>query len=417
MAHPSLARLTRFILPPQPIPEAYRLTFLHLFFDLAWIGVLSGTTVAFLSVYAARLGATNDQIGFLSAAPAIINLLFAIPSGNWMKRWRLGEVVFWSSALARIFYLLFAFLPLFLKPTSQIWMIIVITLIMTIPLTFLNVSFNALMIEAVPPQWRAFVVGGRNGVLSIISMIATLGSGELLSRVQFPLGYQIVFGIGFFGALLSSFHLFRLRHIGADPIRAASWRFNFREAFPRNRLQTADRKYLRVLFLLFGFHISQWLVIPLVPLFTVNILRLNDFQISVGNSSFNLVVFIGSFFLASITGKIGNHKSTAFSMIGLGIFPLLLSFAKGFDYFLFANLIGGISWSILGGSLFNYLADHVPDADRAASMSWYILASNGSILIGSLAGPFIAGKIGFPLALLIFAILRILSGIAVLRLG
>jgi hypothetical protein len=273
------------------------------------------------------------------------------------------------------------------------------------------------MIEAVPPQWRAFVVGGRNGVLSIVSLLTTLGSGELLSHTRFPLGYQIVFGIGFLGAVMSSFHLFKLRHIGFDPIRTTSWGFSLKEAFPRKRLQMADRKYLRILFLLFGFHISQWLVIPLVPLFTVNILRLNDFQISVGNSSFNLVVFIGSFFLASITGRIGNHKSAAYSMIGLGLFPLLLSFAKGFDYFLIANLIGGVSWSILGGSLFNYLADHVPDEDRAASMSWYILASNGSILIGSLAGPYIAGKIGFPLALLIFAVFRLLAGIAVLRWG
>jgi hypothetical protein len=67
--------------------------------------------------------------------------------------------------------------------------------------------------------------------------------------------------------------------------------------------------------------------------------------------------------------------------------------------------------------LFNYLAENIPMENRAGSISWYILASNASILIGSLLGPQIAGWIGFPLAMALFAALRILSGMAILRWG
>src|SRR5512147_3062906 len=100
-----LRSIFRLFAPAQPIPAAHRGTFLNLFMDMAWIGVLSGSTITFLSVYAARLGATSTQIGFISAAPAVINLIFAIPAAGWTRGRPLGAAAFWSSAFARIFYL------------------------------------------------------------------------------------------------------------------------------------------------------------------------------------------------------------------------------------------------------------------------------------------------------------------------
>jgi predicted MFS family arabinose efflux permease len=104
-------------------------------------------------------------------------------------------------------------------------------------------------------------------------------------------------------------------------------------------------------------------------------------------------------------------------MIGMGIFPLTLSLANGFDMFILAHLIGSVSWSILGVALINYLFDNTPERDRSISMSYYIVANNAAILIGSLVGPAIATQIGYSPALAIFALLRGLAGVAVLLWG
>jgi hypothetical protein len=407
------------ILPAQSIPEQYRRPFSHLFAEMAWIGVLSGSTLAFLSVYAARLGATPNQIGLISAAPAIVNLIFAIPVGGMIRGRPFGATAFWSSVIARIFYLPLAFLPILLDPGIEIWAIIAIILIMNLPLTVLNVSFNALMVEGVPADWRAFVVGGRNALLSILALVVTLISGQILKHVVFPLGYQIVFVIGFMGAMMSSFHLFFLRKFGqnvAPAIRVLD-SSERKRWLPRLDSSPINRKYIRILLLLFCFHLSQWLVIPVVPLFSVNFLHLDDWQIGLGSGMFNLIVFIISFYLVRVTGRFGNHRSTGLSVIGLGLFPFLLAFTKGFPLYITANLIGGISWGILSGALFNYLAENMPEKNRAEKMSWYIVVSNASILIGSLLGPQIAGMTGFQAALLMFGILRIASGLAILRWG
>lgn len=64
----------------------------HLYLDIAWIGITSGTTSSFLAIYATRLGASSWQIGLLTAGPAIINLLISLPVGRWLRRPRPGEL-------------------------------------------------------------------------------------------------------------------------------------------------------------------------------------------------------------------------------------------------------------------------------------------------------------------------------------
>ncbi len=271
-----------------------------------------------------------------------------------------------------------------------------------------------MMIEAVPFEWRAYVVGGRNGLLSIITVIVTLVSGQILNRLPFPTGYQVIFGLGFMGAAMSSLHLFLLRDKGAPLVQTPSLSGGW---LPHFELNPKNKKYIRILFFLFCFHTTQWLVIPIVPLFSVNFLHLSDVQISLGNGMFNLIVFFGSFSLSRISNRFGNHRATAYSALGMAIFPVILALSRGFGLYMTAQFVGGVVWSILAGALFNYLAENVPDENRASAVSLYIFVSNGSILIGSLLGPFISDQVGYPTALIAFGALRVISGLAILRWG
>ena len=67
------------------VPELYRANFLHLYLDIGWYGVLSGSAINFLNIYATRIGATGLQIGLLGAMPAAVNLVLAIPAGRWLQ--------------------------------------------------------------------------------------------------------------------------------------------------------------------------------------------------------------------------------------------------------------------------------------------------------------------------------------------
>ena len=71
---------------------------------------------------------------------------------------------------------------------------------------------------AVPLEWRASVAGTRNMLYSVTYMLSALGAGWLLVHLAFPVGYQVVFGIGGFAALMSCVHLFFVQIQPAVPI-------------------------------------------------------------------------------------------------------------------------------------------------------------------------------------------------------
>lgn len=190
-------RLIHIISNGQIVPYEYQSNFYHLYLEITGFGILNGSTIAFLAIYAARLGATETEIGLLTAVPAIVNLIFALPAARLLERTPTGKAVFWSSILQRVFYLLLIPLPFFLLPNLQVWIIVAITMIMSIPGTALAIGANALIGEAVVPEWRGTVFGIRNAFFSMATILASLICGQILNRVAFPIGYEIVFAIQF----------------------------------------------------------------------------------------------------------------------------------------------------------------------------------------------------------------------------
>jgi MFS family permease len=430
--HSVLYRFQMLLRPSRPIPPEHKANFFHLYMDIAWFGMLSGTTLSFLGVYAARQGASAAQIGLLSAIPAFVSLIFSLPLGTWLGKRSIGKAVFWSAVLQRVFYLVFVFLPVILLPQTQVWVIIVLSFIMTIPATSLTVGFNALFAEVVPVEWRGEVVGKRLAISAIVTTVSSLAAGQILHRVDFPLGYQIVFALGVVGAAFSSLHLVFLRKVGAQPVgnqqsvrqeRPESQKLRLevqqlvRQGWQNLRFDVMGGSFARVMGLLFFWHFAQFLVIPTVTPYTVNILKISDQTIGLALGIFNLTTFLGSLRLGSVTGKWGNKRITGLGIMGVSLFPLLLSIATGPELYLAAHLVGGLAWSMAGGALFNYILDNVPPGDRPAYLGWYSLVMNGAILAGSLIGPAFAAQIGFSMALALYGMLRFLAGAAILKWG
>jgi MFS family permease len=321
---------------------------------------------------------------------------------------------------------LWVFLPWLFKPAVEVNALIIINALMAIPLTALGVGFNALFAAAVPADWRAQVAGVRNVVLSIVFMLSSLGSGYLLEYLPFPLGYQIIFAIGFFGAAMSSLHLYFIKPLSSDsqpnqtppqPVTATQTESPRRAWHANLRLDIWKTPFSKVLLVFLAFHLTQYLPIPIFPLFNVNILRLTDEQIGIGTALFYLTVFLGSTQLHRVVHRLGHKGVTSIGVLGLSLYPLLMSVSSTVWHFYGVSLIGGISWSLAGGASGNYLIENIPENDRPAHLAWYTMVLNGCILIGSLIGPVIADQLSLPTALFIFGILRALAGLAILKFG
>jgi len=408
------------------VPPELRQNFIHLYLDIAWFGVLSGSAVNFLSIYVTRLGATGFQVGLIAALSAVVNLILAIPAARWLEGRDTSRAIFWTSVLYRLGYLFWIPIPGLMPDAAQIWVLILITFLMAIPLTPLGVGFNALFAEAVPSDWRAHVAGIRNVTLAITFMATSLISGYILDNVAFPSGYQIVFAFGALGAALSSAHIFFIRPFRpegasfAPPVRqpgSARSGAALGAVYEVLRLDIWQTRYRRVLLVLLGFHLAQYLALPIFPLYNVRVLDLTDDHIGTGTSLFYLTVLIGSTRFGPAVQRLGHRTVTGWGVVGMGLYPLLLAFTTRVWQFYAISLLAGFTWAMAGGAFANYMLEHIPAYDRPPHLAWYNIVLNGAILIGSLSGPLIAQQLGLGTALITFGLLRFLAGFAILRWG
>lgn len=418
--------IRRFFVNPA-VPAEYRANFIHFYLDIGWYALLAGSALNFQSVYAARLGASSFQIGLLGAIPALVSLLLAIPAGFWLAKHPVHRAVFWSSVAYRLGFLLWALLPWLFDSQGQVWGLTGIVFLQAIPLTALSVGFNALFASSVPQEWRASVAAKRNIVLSVVFMGASLGTGWLLEQLPFPFNYQVIFFIGFLGAAMSSVHLYFIRPLpdaesGAE--RSAPGPASpLLEKLPRPgwkaslRLDVWKTPFRATLLVLLFFHLSQFLAIPLFPIYFVNELGLTDEHIGIGTALFYLTVLLGSTQLSRLVRKTSHKAVTGWGVIGMSLYPFLLAFATQVWEYYAISILGGLVWAMVGGAQLNYLLEACPPEDRPAYLAWYTIVLNACVLAGSLLGPVMAAVIGISLALVVTGFLRGLAGVAILKWG
>ena len=427
-------KLLAFLFPVQPgVPDYLRSNIRHLIWDIGWWGLLNGSTLSFMTIYAARIGANTSQIGLITAMPAAITLILALPAGSWLKTRPIDKSVFWSGVGQRIFYFLMIFLPWLMRDVLQVWMLILFTLLMSIPGSAIAVGFNALFASAVPARYRGGVAGRRNAVFAITSIISALGCGQILTIIPFPLNYQIVFAIGFIGALMSTVHL-KFVHPVAEKYQSeidtpgiklkildqdakGFLKVIWLEISQKLHFDILQGVFARSLGLLTLFHMAHYLAIPIFPVFTVKVLGLSDSVLSLGNALFYVTMFFGSTQVGKLTYLFGNKKLTGIGICMLGLYPAFLSFAQGPFLYYLASFLGGFAWSLVNAAMINYLLEKVPATDRTGYLAWFTLGANAAILIGTLIGPILGNAIGLSGALLVYAILRATSGLALLKWG
>ncbi len=414
-------------------PADYRLNFYSMYADIAFWGILNSSTLAFLAIYATHIGATTVEIGWINAAPAIISIFFSLPFGSWMESIPKLRALKITAVLSRLYFLPLIFIPIGLPKELQIFLIIAIVFLMNIPGAGLMVAFNSVFAEAIPIEWRGYVSGIRNGFFALVSIVVSVICGEILNRVSFPLGYILVFAFGFFGAVMSTLTFWFVKPVEVLDKQTANsnalsqlalkkikllqspFQVYWERYRARLHIEALTGSFRKVLFLMLIFNIAQYLIIPIFPVYTVNILGIPDGIISLGNAIFNIALFAGSTQIARLVMKIGNQRVTGLGLVFMAGYPVILAIAANSYVFLAAFIFGGFGWSLASGAMYNFvLEEAVPEA-RSSYLGWYNLIANMGILMGSLLGPVFGDWFGLQPTLFVGAVVRVIVGLVLLR--
>lgn len=168
---------------------------------------------------------------------------------------------------------------------------------------------------------------------------------------------------------------------------------------------------------MFFFYLTQNLVVPLFPTYSVDKMGMSDSAISLGTAFFQVAVFFTSMRLGQVSARLGHHRLMVISVLGYAAFPLFIGLVPTVPAYMLGAAAGGIGWGFLGGALGNRLMERVPENDRPAHMALFNITLNLGVLAGSLMGPVLGDWAGLQAAMVIGGVVRILSAVVLWRWG
>lgn len=358
----------------------------NVFVDGFGVGLVLGIG-SFLSVFLVRLGASSSLIGLLTAMPALTGMFLAIPVGRLLERQR--RIVPWyalSRLLALLPYALTGLVPFFFQ-SHQPEIIIVIWALATFPQTIVSVAFNVVMGGAVQPGRRMVLMSWRWSVLGFTNAITAAIVGQVLYRLPFPLGYQVVFLFSLVGVLIS--FTFASRIILPESTAVPMARLRRRPLGERLRrwglLLREQRAFTHFVVGQFVFTWGTAWALPLFPLYWVRDLGISDAWVGLINTA-RVTVLVAYFLWLRLSERRGERFVLLVATLGGSLYPLLTALTGQPEWLAAYSGLNGVFMAGANLVRFDILLNTAPPERRPT----YMALNQTTVNLATFAAPIIS---------------------------
>lgn len=380
--------------------------FHHLVMDIFWFGMALPATTRFVSVYAIRVGASPQELGWLSALPAIL-LFFAALLGIWWQK-HYDDAV--QAAIMPGFWFRFVFLLPALTPFLPVrwqpfWLIFSLAL-PSLPQGISNVIFFVVMREAVSKEMQTRLISRRFLAMNTTLGLSTYAIGWWLSQAPYPFNYQAMFIGAFLASLVSLWHVKQTRSIFAStssrqPFHWSSLRVPLKSAPFRGVMSTA-----------FWLNFAFFMVFPLIPYYLVDEMGADEKYMGL----FVLIELVGgaaiSLTVPRVLDRLGNYIALPVGLFGLTAAVIAIGLAPTLTLALLGAALTGISWTVANIGLYGCFSNQLPPQNMTPYTTVYNQIIAVAIFSGSLLGTSLTNfDIDIVTVLLVGAGFRLLVGI------
>jgi MFS family permease len=376
---------------------------------LFWSSAISAAA-SFNGNFAVRLGASNQLIGLMSSVPALLVVILTIPFARLIEtRRRRLPWIGWSIFLHRLCYLLVALMP-FVLTLYRAEAFIGLILLSNAVLGPFNAGWDTLLADTVPEHRRANIFARRNMIACSGVILAVPLMGRLLDAVPFPYGYQIVYGIGFIGAMISTWCIFQLKLPDANvSARPAAQRQPLNLQLAR-KLFADNEPFVRMTVNTLLLDMGAWLVSPLYIIYYLRHLGASDGWVGTLTAIANLSAVGGNYFWQRVIARRGESRVLRWMSPACGFYPLWVALTQSLPLFLVAAVINNLAMPAVNLSHYNTLLKVCPAERRPTFISIFSVVMNVGAFIAPLAGVALADRIGFIPMFVIGGTMRMLGG-------
>jgi len=332
-----------------------------------------GASQPFIAVYAAVLGATSSQIGFLHA---VNNLAASALQPLWGflsdKRGSRVRPILYSTLISSLLWV-----PILVVNDPLFYIALVgaqfIIASVSAPI------YTALIGEVVPLAVRSVVMATLNFWGQVGSIISTfsVGFGSLLGLP----GYQLGFAIAAVAGVLSALVFWGMK----EPHRPKVLSSELTVQYVIEHI-IASRQFLRFTIIsnVYGFYMSiAW------PGFTITmtrVLELSFFEIAILSIVSAVSGLIFSSIGRGVFEKLGDVRSLAYCRASLASLPVVYAYIPSFESLLLIDIVAGMVNAGINISLLLYITRITSVEDRGTFTAVYNLLQGVAFFFGSVVG-------------------------------
>ncbi|HTK46010.1 MAG TPA: MFS transporter [Patescibacteria group bacterium] len=372
--------------------------------DSVFIGIVTASGT-FLPVFLLRLGGTANDVGLLTALPALTAFALAIPLGRWLQTRR--NIVPWYSRmrlLAWLSYALIAGVAAAFPPEQAIPGILVVWALASLPSTAGLVAFPIVMDGAAGRDGRFDLLGRRWAIAGTSTAIAVALGGQFLNAVPFPVNFELLFvmvTLAGAGSFLQSYRIV----IPDQAPRPSGPAEPFRQRLTGLwSLVLANRSFVRYELRSLAYTVAIGLSLPILPLFYVHEMAASDAWIGAIGAAQSAGGVLGYIAARQLARRRGPTTTLLPSMLAVALAPAILSATGWLPAVAMIAFVVGLASAGVQLAMFDQLMRRVPLDQGVTFSSVDQSVQNFALVLAPNIGGVIALALGARTALLIVAL-------------
>jgi MFS family permease len=356
--------------------------------------------LGFMTLFALAYGATNGQVGTMTAVANLLGALALFPGARLVERaGQRKSVVVWSGGgVARIVLLLLAMVPfVIIQPTLAITAIIILNGLRAFMGNLANPGWTSLVADLVPNVMRGRYFGSRNMAMGVAALLVAPLAGRIISLgngwADFDLfGYQTIFFLAFLFGMVSTFSFQRIEEPAASEAQQTE---HHRGDLRRAIGQTPG--YVGLVVSAFVWNLSLQVAAPFFNVYLVNVFQSTATTIGLLASVSSLTALVGQ----RVFGRLLDARGALWVQLVTGFLipslPLAWVFITADWQVGLINTFGGFLWAGYNLANFNLLLTLTPDEQRPRAVALYQTAVFSSAVIGPMLGGYLADSVSYQL--------------------